>query len=94
MIKILHPGIYCSVQDTGRFGLAKMGIPTSGSMDTYTAELANVFLQNGKNCAVIEITFGQGKFLFDTLTHLCITGGDFSPKLNEKLIDLNRVYTV
>ncbi|MFY0630537.1 MAG: biotin-dependent carboxyltransferase family protein [Flavobacteriaceae bacterium] len=94
MIKVLHPGIYTSVQDAGRFGFAKMGIPTAGVMDSYSAELANTLLQNTKDCAVLEITYGQGKYEFTTDTYICITGGDFSPKLNKNQISLNTVCKV
>lgn len=94
MIKVLHPGIFCSVQDRGRFGLAKTGIPTSGSMDATSAELGNSLLQNEKNCAVIEITFGQGKFQFEAPAYICLSGGDFSPKLNGEPIVMNKVYAV
>lgn len=94
MIKVLNAGIYCSVQDKGRVGFAKMGIPTAGVMDVYSAELGNALLHNDENAAVIEITFGQGKFEFTTTTYICITGGDFSPKLNNNPIELNSVYEV
>ncbi len=92
MIRVLNPGIYTSVQDKGRFGFAKMGIPNAGAMDFYAAELGNRLLQNTTDAAVLEITFGQGKFEFAVDTYLCITGGDFSPKLNQQSIEMNRVY--
>lgn len=91
MIKVVHPGIYTSVQDTGRVGFAKMGIPTSGVMDSYSAKLGNTLLQNDGDCAVLEITYGQGKFEFTTDTYICMTGGDFSPQLSGNRIQLNTV---
>ena len=94
MIAILHPGIYCSVQDQGRFGLTKMGIPQAGCADTYAAKMANAILKNHEKDALIEITFGQGKFKFTSDTYICLTGGDFSPKLNGKLIKMQSVYFI
>ena len=94
MIEVLHPGIYCSIQDQGRFGYAKMGIPQAGYMDTYAAKMANALLKNHERAALIEITFGQGKFKFTSDTYICITGGDFSPKINEKLIKMQSVYPI
>ena len=94
MIQILHPGIYNTIQDTGRVGFAKIGVPTAGSLDSYSAELANTILHNKKTAAVIEITFGQGKFEFTTATDLCVTGGDFSPKINSEPIAMNQVYAI
>ena len=90
MIRILYPGIYNTVQDKGRFGFAKKGVPQSGSLDMYAAELANTLLNNDENCALLEVTFGQGKFEFTSQTFICISGGDFSPKLNSERVEMNR----
>lgn len=94
MIAILHPGIYCSVQDQGRFGHTKMGIPQAGCADTYAAKMANALLKNHEKDALIEITFGQGEFKFTSDTYICLTGGDFSPKLNGKLIKMQSVFFI
>jgi biotin-dependent carboxylase-like uncharacterized protein len=94
VIVILHPGIYCSVQDQGRFGHTKIGVPQAGCADTYAAKMANVLLKNHEKDALIEITFGQGEFKFTTDTYICLTGGDFSPKLNGKLIKMQSVYFI
>ena len=94
MIAILHPGIYCSVQDQGRFGHTKMGVPQAGCADTYAAKMANALLKNHEKDALIEITFGQGKFKFTSDTYICLTGGNFSPKLNGKLIKMQSVYFI
>ena len=82
MIEVLHSVMYCSVQDKGRFGVAKQGIPQAGYLDSSAAALANVLLKNNEKDAVLEITFGQGTFKFKTATYICITGANFSPKLN------------
>ena len=66
MIKVLHSGIYLSVQDLGRIGVAKKGIPQGGVLDSYAAKMANALLKNNVSDAVIEITFGLGKFEFAT----------------------------
>ena len=94
MIKVLHPGIYCSVQDYGRIGFAKMGIPQAGAMDAYAAKKANMLLNHKKQEAVLEITYGQGKFEFTSKTLIVLTGGDFSPKLNSDPIQMNRAHAV
>jgi biotin-dependent carboxylase-like uncharacterized protein len=94
VITILHPGIYCSVQDQGRFGHTKIGVPQAGCTDTYAAKMANTLLKNHEKDALIEITFGQGEFKFTSDTYICLTGGDFSPKLNGKLIKMQSVYFI
>lgn len=94
MIKTVHPGIYCTVQDQGRVGFAKMGIPQAGTMDSYSAKQANILLNHHKHEAVVEITYGQGKFEFTSNTLIVLTGGDFSPKVNSEPIEMNRVYSI
>lgn len=94
MIKVLHPGIYLSIQDQGRKGLAKLGIPISGAMDSYSAEMANILLKNRKSDAVIEITFGMAKFEFSQDTFICVSGANYSPKINGETIEMMTVIEV
>ena len=94
MIKVLHPGIYNTVQDIGRVGFAKKGIPQSGCMDSYSAELANIALQNKLTSAVIEITYGQGKFEFLIDTLILMTGGDFSPRIDTLPVLMDSVISI
>jgi len=94
MIKVLNAGIYSSIQDLGRLGFAKMGIPLSGAMDRFSSRLGNIILKNRKSDAVIEVTFGMAKFEFTSNTFICLTGGDFSPKLNDEFLEMQTVYEV
>jgi allophanate hydrolase subunit 2 len=43
---------------------------------------------------VIEIIFGNCEFQFLCATFICISGGDFSPKINHKSIKLNKKISV
>lgn len=89
MIKVLKAGFYASIQDKGRQGFASVGVPVSGVMDTYAADLANSILDNSLESAVLEITFGGTQLQFLTDTFICISGGDFTPKINKKSILMN-----
>lgn len=94
MIEVIHPGIHISIQDRGRFSYVKKGVPLSGYMDSFSAELGNSLLRNRPNAAVLEITFGQGKLKFLVDTYICLTGGNFSPLINDSLIEMNTVKSV
>ena len=94
MIQVLHPGIYSSVQDRGRIEFSKFGVPQSGAMDMYSYQFGNSLLHNPKSSASIEITFGLAKFSFLKDAIICITGANFSPKINEKLMDMNMILKV
>lgn len=89
MLKVLKAGFFTTIQDKGRVGYASIGVPVSGVMDSYSADLANGVLNNDVENAVLEITLGGCKFEFLEETSICISGGDFSSKLNDKPIVLN-----
>ena len=89
MIKVLKSGFYSTIQDRGRVSFASIGVPISGVMDKYSSDLANSLLNNYLVNAVLEITFGGLKLEFLSETIICISGGDFSPKINNQSIHLN-----
>ena len=61
VLKVLKRGVYCALQDTGRFGYRHLGIPCSGAMDRQSYLYANHRLGNKSNAAQLEI-YGQGSF--------------------------------
>jgi biotin-dependent carboxylase-like uncharacterized protein len=89
MIKVLKSVLYTTIQDKGRVGFASLGVPISGAMDSYSSDLANRILNNSLDCALLEITLGGCKLQFLSKTTMCISGGDFSPTINNQPILLN-----
>jgi len=89
VVKVINPGIYSTIQDLGRLGFQKFGVPISGVMDSYSAKLANAILKNDDNDAVMEITIKGPVLEFQTKTAICITGADLSPILNSNSIQNN-----
>ena len=82
MLKVIHPGFFTTIQDTGRYGYREKGVPVSGCMDNYSASIANSLLENEKTDAVMEITMTGPKLEFHTSTFFAITGAEMSPNLN------------
>lgn len=89
MIKILHPGFFNTIQDKGRVGFAEFGVPISGAMDSFSADLANHILNNSLENALLEITFGGCSLQFLENTIICISGADFLAMLNDTKVSLN-----
>ena len=89
MIKIIKPGLYSTIQDKGRVGMQSYGIPCSGTMDSFSSDLANKILNNSGNSAVLEITMVGPVLEFVYETVICITGANLSPLLNNKIIKMN-----
>lgn len=94
MVKVIKTGFYTSVQDLGRIGFQKYGVPVSGAMDYYSVRVANALLDNDENDAILEITLTGPTLQFNCNTIICISGADISPKLNNKPIKLNTVVSI
>ncbi|WP_378176226.1 biotin-dependent carboxyltransferase family protein [Aquimarina sp. SS2-1] len=82
-VEIISPGLYTSIQDQGRFGFSKYGIPRSGAMDHDSYFLANSILGNNHDCAVIEWTMIPPVLKFHEDTVITITGAVCIPFLND-----------
>ncbi len=82
MLKVIQPGFFTTIQDTGRFGYRDKGVPVCGCMDNYSASMANSLLENDDTDAVMEITMTGPKLEFSTSSFFSITGGEMSPTLN------------
>ncbi len=93
-ILVLSSGLQTTIQDLGRKGYRSYGVPISGTMDKYSAILANKLLNNDEELPVMEITQVGPKILFEDDTLIVITGADISPELNGNPIQLNFVYRV
>lgn len=85
-IEILKAGAYSTVQDMGRFGFKKFGVPVSGAMDLKAAQLANALVNNTGIEALMEITLSGPTLLFNADCLVAITGADISPRLNKSKI--------
>ena len=89
MIEVISGGLYTTIQDLGRFGYRRFGVPLSGAMDSYSSRLANRLVGNSKKDAVMEITHIGPVLRFTERTEIAITGAGFSPTLNNYEIPLN-----
>lgn len=75
-------GLLTSIQDLGRPGFRKFGVPVSGVMDVNSARLANKLVGNPTDFPLLEITQTGPQLHFKKYGALAITGADISPLLN------------
>ncbi len=87
-LSIIKPGLLDTIQDMGRNGYGNWGINPGGAMDQYAAKVANLLVGNCCSEGVIEIHFPGPQILFEQNTLISITGGDFSPMINDEPIPL------
>jgi biotin-dependent carboxylase-like uncharacterized protein len=57
-LDIVDPGLAVAVQDRGRFGLRRFGVPVAGALDPILLACANALLGNDPDAAGLELLVG------------------------------------
>ena len=58
-LEIVELSGLATIQDSGRIGWRKFGVPSSGPMDAFAFHAANKLAGNNLNCAAIEVGLGD-----------------------------------
>ena len=87
-VRVLKAGMLPTVQDLGRTGYQSQGFSVAGVMDVRSFKIANLLLDNPENEAVLEFTLIGPTLQFTSETIIAITGGDFSPTVNDKPVPM------
>jgi antagonist of KipI len=91
---VLKPGPRTTVQDTGRPGLRRYGIPTSGAIDQFSFHIANALVGNPSGAAALEITLvGLVVEAFSPVV-VAVTGGDLGANWNNRPAPLWTTFTM
>ncbi|KKJ03906.1 biotin-dependent carboxyltransferase family protein [Burkholderia gladioli] len=81
-IEVVKPGLATSVQDTGRPGYYRVGIPPSGALDQYALRAANLLVGNHESAAALECTLLGPQLLFHAEALIAVTGAEMQPKID------------
>lgn len=93
-IEVLNPGLFSTIQDRGRFGFMKFGVPVSGVMDKYASKICNLLLGNQPDVSVMEITLQGPQLKFNSTTNICLTGADLNAQINGASVKRNELLQV
>ena len=85
---VIKQGFQDLVQDLGRDGYTHIGISPTGGADKVSMKIANLFLGNHINDAVLEITLFGGTYLFDMPTTICLSGSHFPATIRGEEVPL------
>lgn len=80
--RVIAAGPHVSVQDAGRFGQMRFGVPASGPMDRTAHAIANIAVARPPEAASVEVS--RGGLVLDCLSgavSLAVTGGGFIVEL-------------
>jgi antagonist of KipI len=70
-------GPLTTVQDLGRAGMERFGVPAAGAMDWFALRAANRLVGNPPGAAVLEFAFQGPRLAADRDCLVCVTGGGF-----------------
>ena len=85
-IEIISQGLLTTVQDLGRFGYQRYGIPVCGAMDSVSLRIANILVGNREHLAGLEMTAVGPTIRFAGDTTIAVVGADMEPALDGKRI--------
>ena len=76
VLEVLAVGAGMSIQDFGRSGWKRFGIPPGGAMDLESARTANLLVGNDAGAPLVELLFTGAKFLVLSSSELAIAGAE------------------
>ncbi|MCG8470910.1 MAG: biotin-dependent carboxyltransferase family protein [Desulfobacterales bacterium] len=80
--RVKEPGPLTTVQDLGRYGFQRFGVPPCGALDTHAARLANLLVGNSEEAAVLEMTFCGVTLEIVSPCTLALSGASMDLKVN------------
>ena len=87
-MQVIAPGLFTTVQDLGRTGWQRFGVPVAGVFDSLAAQVANWLVSNCNDAALLEITYAGPTLVTDTPLQVAITGGQVQAKLDGQAVPL------
>jgi antagonist of KipI len=78
MIEVIEAGRLTSIQDRGRPGLERFGVPPGGAADWFAAAVANRLVGNQGHAALLEVTAIGPTLRFHRDATIGISGGEHS----------------
>lgn len=87
-------GLFTTVQDAGRYGYQRYGMPVAGAMDPFSLRLANMLVGNEPGAACLEATIVGPEIEFTDTTTVAVTGADMGLCINGITAAMNTTLTL
>ncbi|MBI4201431.1 MAG: biotin-dependent carboxyltransferase [Chloroflexi bacterium] len=94
VIDVLEGGLLTTVQDLGRYGYQRYGVPVSGALDQFALRVANILVGNQEGDAGLEITMSGPRLRFLAEAVFANAGGDLDPRLDDRPLPMWRAVAV
>jgi biotin-dependent carboxylase-like uncharacterized protein len=92
VIRIIEAGVRATVQDRGRFGHLRSGVPPAGGADPFALAAANALVGNAAVAAGIEIIGTPFRFTCDDARVVAVAGRDVSLTTRSRLPGWSSVF--
>jgi KipI family sensor histidine kinase inhibitor len=83
-LTVVRPGLFTTIQDSGRWGYQDRGVPVSGPMDRHAHRLANALVGNPPDAAALEATLLGPELRFDQPALIAVSGADLEASIDDK----------
>jgi antagonist of KipI len=93
-LTVVRAGMLTTVQDQGRWGFQRMGVPVAGPMDLYSHRFANGLVGNQDNQAALEVTLIGPELQADGDVACAVSGARFELSVNGGPVSMNVAFTV
>ncbi|QEI08157.1 biotin-dependent carboxyltransferase family protein [Pigmentiphaga aceris] len=90
LMQVDQPGMFSLVQDLGRYGWQRFGVPANGAMDERAHRIANALVGNDDDAATLECTLTGPTLRFTRNTLIALSGADMAVTADGKRVPLNR----
>ncbi|MFV8784142.1 biotin-dependent carboxyltransferase family protein [Microbulbifer sp. SA54] len=93
-LHFISPGLQTSIQDGGRPGMLRWGVPPGGAADPFAMALANLLLGNVPTQPCLEVTLSGPVIEFSASLCIAICGAHFELELNGTKVENDRVIAI
>jgi biotin-dependent carboxylase-like uncharacterized protein len=77
-MRVERPGMHSLLQDAGRYGYQRFGVPVNGPMDEWSHRIANALVGNDADAATLECTLTGPTVRFARDTLIALAGADMN----------------
>lgn len=85
LFRVVKSGVYATIQDRGRFGFRRFGMPVAGPMDLQAFQLGQDIINNKDSDNALELFLGGLTLEVLTDHRIIITGADLSALIDGKI---------
>lgn len=87
-LSILQSALLMTIQDAGRRGYQRFGMPESGPMDWWAFSAANLLVGNHPDAACVEVGFSSAEFRLTCRSLLAVCGAGYRLYVNHQEMPL------